>query len=230
MVFDLPFCSEVAYAVPANPYTYPNITDLILLYDNNAQSLYKNFSYALEQIPCNTTDTAQYSLAKTCTDCANDYKTWLCAVSIPRCEDFSSTASFLRPRNVGQNFINGTSPEVADPGNPEFDAAARSMVASNQSRNPLIDQDIRPGPYKEVVPCTDLCYSMVKSCPAALGFACPLKGKGLEQSYGNRDPNGDITCSYLGAAYYLSDAGRARGPPGVFGMLVLGVLAAWWLL
>ena len=54
----------------------------------------------------------------------------------------------------------------------------------------MIDNDIKPGPYKEVLPCKDLCYELVRSCPAALGFACPIEGHGLNFSYG--DPAGGI--------------------------------------
>ena len=84
-------------------------------------------------------------------------------------------------------------------------------MSSNQSRNLLIDNIIQPGPYKEVLPCEDLCYSIVQSCPAKLQFGCP-QGSALAMSYGKRskDP-GQITCSYLGAVYYLNGSDRGRG-------------------
>lgn len=88
-----------------------------------------------------------------------------------------------------------------------------TVFASNSSRNPaVIDEMIRPGPYKEVLPCEDLCYSLVQSCPAALGFGCPYPGRGLEADYGARsEDTSNLTCSYLGAVYYLNDAGRVGG-------------------
>ena len=49
----------------------------------------------------------------------------------------------------------------------------------------MIDADIRPGPYKELLPCEDICYNLTRSCPAALQFACPLEGHGLNYSYGS---------------------------------------------
>src|SRR5262249_52755285 len=153
----------------------------------------------------NTTSSAQYSLARNCDDCARAYKTWLCAVTIPRCADYSSTLPFLQPRNLGQAFVNGSSIAA-----PQFntDQALLNAVATNSSRNPIIDESIAPGPYKEVLPCIDLCYDLVQSCPASLGFGCPLSGAGMEQSYGTRvnQSDGVISCSYLGAAYYLSGA------------------------
>ncbi len=211
VIFNLTFCSEVAYAVPSNPNTFPSVTDLTTLYDNNAADLYKNFTYSLQQIPCNTTSTAQYSLARTCTDCARDYKNWLCAVTIPRCADFSSPAPHLQPRNVGQRFLNGSVPDPAGFAAADDADSSQQRLYANVSRNPLVDERVRPGPYREVLPCDDLCYSLVQSCPAALRFACPLPGKGLERSYGKRSADGSITCSFLGAVHYLNGADTRSG-------------------
>ncbi|KAF2084739.1 hypothetical protein K490DRAFT_48416 [Saccharata proteae CBS 121410] len=208
VIFNLTFCDEVSYAVPANNYKY-NVTSLNSLYDDYARDLYQNFNYSLQQIPCNTTNTAQYSLARGCDDCARDYKNWLCAVTIPRCEDFSNKSPWLQPRNVAFPFINNTNITSA----PYTNSTYRFRTAYNSSRNPIIDTDIMPGPYKEVLPCEDLCYSLMQSCPASFGFACPLPGKGLEKSYGSRSGNGEgqLTCSYLGAVYYINGASAALG-------------------
>lgn len=197
LLYNLSFCSEVAYAVPSNPSL--DLAKLSEIYDSNAAALYKNFSYSLSLIPCNTSSTSMYSLAVDCDDCASAYKQWLCAVTIPRCYDFSSDFSYLMPRNAGQAFLNGSSLPDDDP--------LRKSPITNASRNPLIDSEIKPGPYKEILPCQDLCYDLVRTCPSALGFSCPT-GKWLNMSYGWRDPNGDITCSYLGAAYYLNKGSK----------------------
>ena len=100
-----------------------------------------------------------------------------------------------------------------------------SSFATNQSRNTDIDASIAPGPYKEVKPCEDLCYSLMQSCPAALGFVCPYPGRGLEASYGKRGAPGTIECSFLGAYYYQSGAPRAE--PRLLGYFLL---AAWAVL
>jgi len=199
VIFNLSFCSDVAYAVPSNLTSQPNLTSLRQLYDSYAQDYFQNFTYSLQQIPCNTTSSAQYSLAKNCADCEKAYKTWLCAVTIPRCEDFSNNASFLQPRAVSNTFSNGT-------------LAPRDALYSNSSRNPMIDQKISPGPYNEILPCVDLCYDLIQSCPASLKFACPIEGHGLEHSYGERETTGgEVTCNYPGAAYGMSGAmGRQR--------------------
>lgn len=175
IIYNLPFCSQVAYAVPSNP----NVTNLTAIYDSFAETAYKNFSFSLQQIPCNTTSTAQYSLARTCDHCDHAYKQWLCAVAIPRCEDFSSRKSYLQPRAVASPFINGST------GNgPEFSDENQNRWHSSRSRNWIIDAKINAGPYKEILPCIDLCHNLVQSCPAALGFACPLENYGRNYSYG----------------------------------------------
>lgn len=208
VIYDLPFCSEVAYAVPSNPFTQSSFADFRALYDDHASRLYKNFSYALSQIQCETDPSSQYSLARTCADCAAAYKNWLCAVTIPRCEDYSSYKPYLKPRNLAQAFLNGSTFDSlqAEDGRVQ-DALDPS---TNQSRNALIDTQIRPGPYKEIMPCLDLCHAMVQACPTALGFACP-EGEWIEKSYRIRsktlDEDGGVGCSYLGAAFHLSIAG-----------------------
>ena len=205
VIFNLSFCSDVAYAVPSNPKTQPDIGALTQLYDNFAKDLYQNFSYSLQQIPCNTTSSAQYSLARNCTSCANAYKTWLCAVTIPRCEQFSNNAPFLQPRAVGFPFPNGTV-------GPPINATDKIALFMNSSRNPMIDQQIVPGPYKEILPCVDLCYDLIQSCPASLGFACPLERHGLNYTYGNKGTTGGIpTCNYPGAAFGRSAAIALQG-------------------
>ncbi|KAK2775469.1 stretch-activated cation channel mid1 [Onygenales sp. PD_12] len=219
VLYNLDFCSEIAYAVPSHPSM--KVADLSNLYDTHAASLYKNFTRSLEQIACNAPTKSQYSLATNCSACADAYKQWLCAVTIPRCEDYSSNLHFLQPRNTAQDFINGSSIDQ--------DHTYRQVVLSNSSRNPLIDEEIKPGPYKEVLPCQDLCYDLVRSCPAALGFSCP-EGKWLNASYGAKSANGDITCSYLGAAYFKGGAWRVGERVGFVISVLVGFWAVFWML
>lgn len=213
VIYNLPFCSGVAYAVPSND-TKLNHTALTLLYDNDARNKYQNFSKSLQQIPCNTTSSAQYSLARNCTDCHNAYKAWLCAVTIPRCEDFSSNASHLVPRLVSKNFTNGSIP--AGLNEAPYTVDNKSVLYMNPSRNSMIDEKIMPGPYKELLPCTDLCYEIVRSCPANLGFACPLKNHGLNESYGE-----DGACSYPGYPFQQSLATGLRVSLWCIGLALL---------
>lgn len=190
IIYNLDFCDQVSYAVPSNPNVF-NSTALAQLYDDSARSAYTGFNYSLQQIPCDAPNTAQYSLTKTCDDCAREYKNWLCAVKIPRCEDFSSDKAYLQPRALGYNFINGSS---LPQDNPYANQTFKDRISTNSSRNPLIDDQIKPGPYKELMPCNELCYALVRSCPAKLGFGCPTEGRMMAMSYGVsgecNDPSG----------------------------------------
>ena len=207
LMYNLTFCSEVAYAVPSNPEKYSpldGLPDLAAVYDSYAAQMYQYFNYSLQQIPCNTTASAQYSLARNCDDCARAYKQWLCAVTIPRCEDWANTADYLQPRNIAADFTNGTTPSWVSQPDSQQQALLHSVQANSSRNGQIIDDIIQPGPYKEVLPCIDLCYDLVQSCPASLGFGCP-QGKYQNMSYSVRDPDpGVLRCSYLGAAYYLS--------------------------
>ncbi|KAJ6438669.1 calcium permeable channel [Purpureocillium lavendulum] len=184
VVTDLEFCDEIQYAVPGNPQKYNN-TALAKAYDDYAKSMYANFEKVMMQIPCGAGRTSRYSLARTCDDCMTAYKRWLCTVSIPRCEDFASNNAFALVRNAGQAFPNGT--KLSTDALNTFGNLPFSMV----SRNPFIDQTIQPGPYKEMLPCEDICYNVVQSCPAKIGFVCPRpKLVAFQYSYGQRDANG----------------------------------------
>jgi calcium channel MID1 len=254
LVFNLTFCHDVAYAVPSNQDRYPDQPSLSAVYDSYAAGLYENFAKSLDQIPCNTTLSAQYSPAKNCDDCADAYKQWLCAVTMPRCEDFSSPLPWLQPRNMGQKPINSSSSSIGSMPYPDilqqvqgqldqqyipmtsapsdsdaFRQTYGSVSASNSSRNPSVIVDkIAPGPYKEVKPCEDLCFSLVRSCPAALGFGCPDPGRGLEVDYGQRSDDGQVTCSYLGAVYYLNAASAVGGVSSL--ATAVAVMLSLWIL
>lgn len=222
LIYNLPFCSQVAYAVPSNP-SWSNVTALGLHYDEYVSSAYVNFQRSLQQIPCNTTASAQYSLAKTCADCDAAYREWLCAVSIPRCEDFSQTYSWLQPRAVNTSFINSTYGQTVIADSPlTFSGENRTRNYFNSSRNLMIDKDIKPGPYKEVLPCKDLCYELVRSCPAALGFACPMEGHGLNYTYGDPPAKGsnNYTCNAPGIG--LNGTGALRVFLGMTVAMALG--------
>ncbi|KAK4910604.1 hypothetical protein LTR49_020736 [Elasticomyces elasticus] len=237
LMFNLSFCDEVAYAVPSNPNNF-NISGLRAAYDNYTSTFYQQFDYSLQQVPCNTTLDAQYSTVRNCDDCAAAYKQWLCAVSIPRCEDFTNPAAYLQKRNMGQPYFGNASmlpdevlnekyaPMLRAPtlaGSPAYNQTFASSLATNSSRNPaLIDAIIQPGPYKELLPCEDLCYSLVQSCPASFGFGCPYPGRGLEAGYGVRSKNGTLMCSYLGAVYDINSA-KSLEAPVLTGLLFAGL-------
>jgi calcium channel MID1 len=203
-VTNLTFCEGITYSVPSNPRLFPNETSLRDVYDNYTIANFKYFENAMMQIPCNTTSSAQYSLATGCDNCTRAYKDWFCAVSLPRCTDFTRQEDYLQVRNVGSPSWNGS---LLPTDTPLF-KLANSTAAGRSSRNSMIDTTIQPGPYKELLPCDDLCYNVVRNCPAAIGFTCPLPGYiGFNTSYAQRfnmsiDRAADIyppQCNFPGA-------------------------------
>ena len=172
--------------------------------------MYQNFNKSMAQIACEAPTTQRYSLVRNCSDCAAAYKDWLCSVTIPRCEDFSNNASYLQPRAMAQLFPNGDA--LDDVTRAQYPNANRRSF--NSSRNPRIDNDIKPGPYKEVLPCEDLCYNIVQSCPASMQFSCPRPNvAAFDETYGRRShpdaPDGALTCNYQGSAHMISGSSRA---------------------
>lgn len=217
LITDLDFCDDVQWAAPGNNKF--NNTELGNLYDAYAKQMYANFQNVMMQIPCEAPSTQRYSLAVNCNNCTVAYKQWLCAVAIPRCEDFSKQNNYTIPRNVAQSFPNGTFLP---------DALRQELMktpAFNTSRTTFIDEVIAPGPYKEILPCADLCYGVVQGCPAAIGFGCPEAGKlGFNVSYGLRDPNGGaVTCNYPGEPRTQVSASGAIKPSMVLLLSALGL-------
>ncbi|KAH6626391.1 stretch-activated Ca2+-permeable channel component-domain-containing protein [Chaetomium sp. MPI-SDFR-AT-0129] len=219
LIIDLDFCDQVAYSVPSNP-KFGNTTKLADFYDKYASSFYANFNKSLAQVACEAPSSQRYSLARNCTDCATAYKDWLCSVTIPRCEDFSNTASYLQERAIDQPFPNG------DKLDPKIRAVLPNTPTYLTSRNPQIDEIIKPGPYKELLPCDDLCYKLVQSCPASMQFGCPVPGQvGFQGNYVKHDPSAGLTCNFPGSAHFPS-AGR-KGVSlslGYMGGMVVGVV------
>jgi len=192
------------------------VTQLSAFYDNYAKSMYGTFERVIAQIPCEAPAAQRYSLARTCEDCKKTYKKWLCAVAIPRCEDFTTDNALAVARNVNAAFPNGT--KLPDEVRAQF-----RQPANNVSRNPRIDTDVAPGPYKEILPCDMLCYELVQSCPAAMGFGCPQPGMlNFNQSYGRGDGT-DGRCNYPGVP--RAQAGSPRGVV-VSSWALLGAMAA----
>ena len=104
----------------------------------------------------------------------------------------------------------------------------RDRFAYSRSRNPMIDQVIKPGPYRELLPCDDLCHDLVRSCPAQLGFACPNPpAKAL--SYGTRNER-NLTCNFPLAVVDLSPlkAGARTLGANIRALAVVGLFMAVW--
>lgn len=124
---------------------------------------------------------------------------------------------------MAQPFPNGTMLS------PEQITLANSSMAMSGSRNPSISTTVQPGPYKEILPCEDLCYNIVRACPAIMGFACPTPGDtGFDTSYGmhrTANESGQVTCNYPGAVHDQSVGSIGSIPHTMaFGAAVLSTM------
>ncbi|OBA19193.1 hypothetical protein METBIDRAFT_33405 [Metschnikowia bicuspidata var. bicuspidata NRRL YB-4993] len=168
LVYDLDFCDEVAYSVPALSVAEYNSADALkTLYDDQARSLFSNFSKGLQQIACNTTKDAIFTPLGSCETCSELYKNWLCSVTIPRCSTRNITGYLHREANASRStFIDETVIPVTD--------------------------------YYEVLPCVNVCQIMTRDCPAEFGFACPQSNASIKLSYYWDDGGDYATCNFVG--------------------------------
>ena len=225
VITDLDFCDEIQYAAPGNGDL--SNTELAKKYDDNARKMYSNFEKVMMQIPCEASPEDSYSLVRNCDDCKKAYKRWLCTVSIPRCEDFNTNNTHTIVRNAAQAFPNGT--KLGDDQLKEFG----QKPGCNTSRNPFIDKEIKPGPYREILPCEDICYEVVQSCPASIGFTCPRPNQyGFDASYGRRsDDNSEVTCNFPGETRTKTGAATSLLPRMLVSCaipLILATILATW--
>ncbi|CRK46306.1 hypothetical protein BN1723_007004 [Verticillium longisporum] len=192
IITDLTFCNETEYAVPANDQRF-DIAELARFYDDYARKMYGYFERQLAQVACEAPSHQLYSLARDCRHCEVAYKKWLCSITIPRCEDISGTNEFSFVRNLNQSFPNGT--KVSEEMVAQF-----PELAHLKSRNDRIDEEVAPGPYREILPCEDLCYDLVRNCPSSLGFKCPRPRQHVfNSSYQIRGEG--LTCNYPGSVH-----------------------------
>ncbi|RKP28324.1 hypothetical protein METBISCDRAFT_1301, partial [Metschnikowia bicuspidata] len=119
IIYDLDFCQGVAYSVPVSSHLkYDNLTGLANLYDSRVESLFANFSKALQQVPCDAPEQERFSPVTNCSACIKLYKAWLCAVSIPRCSTYDRPGYMYRQANESRNdFVN----EIIEPHLPYFE-------------------------------------------------------------------------------------------------------------
>ncbi|TVY86660.1 Calcium influx-promoting protein [Lachnellula willkommii] len=208
---------------------FSTLSALADFYDNYAMQQFGFFQRVLNMTPCETTASAQYSLARTCEDCTTAYKQWLCAVAIPRCTEDSQ--NYVRVRAMGYPYPNGSY-------HPDHVELGSQGAFVNTSRNPVIDTNVTSGPYKELLPCDDLCYNVVQSCPASMTFGCPLPGSiSFNQSYGqingiiNTPSAGNSTpaqCNYPGPTPSLS-AGSLALPSQVLIVCMLVAMGSMFI-
>ncbi|KAF8578525.1 hypothetical protein K439DRAFT_1638739 [Ramaria rubella] len=167
LAHSLPFCPLVSYAVPLPPtpdgttsYTSSNLPSNIS--DPLISSL-SNFTTSLLTFPCGR---EAFSPILTCESCANAYRAWACAVSLPRCGEIpSSLASTL----------------AAQPTSSKGPPLPTPALISHPSAVARLQEN---GPYDELLPCIETCYAVDRSCPPLFGWTCPHPTVNANFSYG----------------------------------------------
>lgn len=178
LIYNMSSCPDTAFSVPGNASEF-TVGELAKLYDSYVEQYLQNFTKALQQVNCDAIPEDRFSVFSTCQDCKKAYQAWLCTVAVPRCEDWSNDAPYLKERLPGG------------------------------SRNQMINDVLRPGKYKEILPCYWLCDNLATYCPTSMSFGCPT-GKLLNESYGWQSDDGDVSCSFPGAVYHPDIASWLR--------------------
>ena len=165
LVHALPYCPRTAYAVPlpALPDSTPayNASNLPDKLATPLLAYLSNFTASLLTVPCGRD---HYSPLQTCADCAESYRRWLCAVSLPRCGEFpSSTQQQLQQQQPQMPALVPQPPGMAP----------RNAALGNSTG------------YTALLPCIETCSAVDRACPIILGFRCPSGDKvPAQSSYG----------------------------------------------
>lgn len=182
LVFDVPFCPNVAYSIPVNPSI--STTSALSVIEGFVDPQYANFSTMIDTFPCGSPDLGMYSYVQTCDNCKKSYQDWLCAVAMPRCTD-----ALQDPEAQSRASQDGTDLTGAPTGlNTELlpYIVNRNGNGSNAlaSRQPFIDKQLRPGLYGELLPCIYTCYFVERTCPPSIQWACPVWDITAQRDYG----------------------------------------------
>lgn len=198
LVHSLPYCPHVSYAVPLPPppgtgsasYDASSLPESI---SAPLLSYLTNFTTSLSTFACGRD---LYSPLVSCADCQAAYRTWLCAVQLPRCGDqstvnTSSLSSSSAKRSSSESsflqwFRRDTSAQTP------FAAPPPALVSqdANTTRNPNLPP-FPGGNWTELQPCLEVCNAAERACPFFVGFKCPLPRFNARSSYGVGYVDGD---------------------------------------
>ncbi|KAJ9478874.1 Stretch-activated cation channel MID1 [Pseudozyma hubeiensis] len=182
LVYDVPFCPNVAYSIPVNP-SISTETALSAI-QGFVDPQYTNFSLTIDTFPCADPDFGMYSYVQTCDNCKKSYQDWLCAVAMPRCTDpLQDPETQSRATQDGRELTGaptGLNTELL----PYIVNRNGNGTNALESRQTFIDQQLRPGLYGELLPCIYTCYFVERTCPPLIQWACPLWDITAQREYG----------------------------------------------
>ena len=194
LLYNVPFCPELAYAIPFNEEM--SMSHALSQINAMISANFANFSATLSTFPCDSPKFGMYSSVATCTDCLRAYQNWLCAVALPRCTDPVDPKHSAASQD-GRDLVGlpmGT--------NTHLYPYVANRLAPNSSRQTYIDRLFNPGPYGELLPCLTVCEMVVRSCPPLIKWTCPIWTVTAQRDYGTfADADSDgLGCGANGGA------------------------------
>lgn len=176
LLYNVPFCPELAYAIPFNEEM--SMSHALSQINAMISANFANFSATLSTFPCDSPKFGMYSSVATCTDCLRAYQNWLCAVAVPRCTDTIDPKHSAASQD-GKDLVGlpmGT--------NTHLYPYVVNRIAPNSSRQTYIGRLFNPGPYGELLPCLTVCEMVVRSCPPLIKWTCPIWTVTAQRDYG----------------------------------------------
>lgn len=177
LVYDVPFCPEVAYSIPVSPEV--STQDALSVISETVSPNYSNFSTMIDTFPCGDPYFGAYSVVATCAGCKKAYQDWLCSVAMPRCTDTISSSNDSRASQDGRD-LTGRPTGL----NVDHLPYIVNREGGNSSRREYIDTDLRAGDYGEVLPCIYNCYFVERMCPPFIAWSCPVWDVTAQRDYG----------------------------------------------
>ncbi|KAH8113052.1 stretch-activated cation channel Mid1 [Phellopilus nigrolimitatus] len=188
LVHSLPYCPLTSYAVPLpeppfgiDSYDASSLPDGI---SGPLLSYMTNFTTSLLTFACGRD---WYSPLVDCQDCQTAYRTWLCAVQLPRCGEV--------PPNPTSTPSSTPSKRAKRADSAQATLAAPALSAQNTSttaRNANLPA-FPGGNWTELLPCLETCNAAERACPPFLQFMCPVPRFTAGDSYGMGFIDGDAS-------------------------------------
>ncbi|KAF5378079.1 hypothetical protein D9615_007626 [Tricholomella constricta] len=189
LVFNLPYCPNVAYTVPlpqppttagSNAYTALNLPDEIT---KPLLAYLTNFTTTLTTFACGRD---WYSPIVGCDDCQREYRKWLCTITFTRCGEPSPanprsfTSSPAPPDATGLSALHPKDPSA--PPQRVFSALLPQSTDIAKARSRTLPA--MGSAYAMLLPCLEVCTAVDRACPSLVGFTCPTVQFNAAASYG----------------------------------------------
>ncbi|KAJ1040607.1 hypothetical protein NDA10_000086 [Ustilago hordei] len=182
LVYDVPFCPNVAYSIPVNPSV--STTTALSAVEEFVTPQYSNFSMMIDTFPCGDRDFGMYSYVQTCDKCKKSYQDWLCAVAMPRCTDPLEDPETQSRATQDSTQLTGAPTGLNTKLLPYIVNRNGNGSSALTSRHDFIDKQLRPGFYGELLPCIYTCYFVERTCPPLIQWACPVWDVTAQRDYG----------------------------------------------